>query len=69
MGDKHAIFVTFILKPLVSVTVGSITFIESVDLALRGLAATASLLVAYWAIRSYRARIKVDEEKLRQLKK
>jgi len=67
MEDKHTIFVTFILKPLLSVTVGSVTFIESVDLALRVLAAIASLVVAYWAVKSYRTRVLLDEEKRRQL--
>lgn len=57
------------IKPIVPTLLGAVTFVDAVDITLRVIAGIASVIAAYWAVRSYRARVRLDEEKLRQLRK
>lgn len=57
------------VKPIVPTLLGAVTFVDAVDITLRLIAGIASVIAAYWAVRSYRARVRLDEEKLKQLRK
>lgn len=57
------------IKPIVPTLLGAVTFVDAVDITLRVIAGIASVITAYWAVRAYRARVRLDEEKLRQLLK
>jgi hypothetical protein len=57
-----------LIKPLVAVALGSVTFIDALDIGTRVVAAVASVLVSWYAIRSYKARHDLDREQLKKLK-
>ena len=57
-----------IIKPLLAAALGSVTFLDAVDVGTKIVAASASVLVSWYAIKSYKARHALDKEHLKNLK-